>query len=463
MPTNFVKSPADEKKWVAAKAKAAEQGHKEDWPYTTSIFNSMKGKKKEPGMNAKLGTQKAAIHPAAISGAVSHAIPMIDMLHSRARARRAGADSDVPLEEVFGAALMGGGALPFLATKMFGTPSDEDIEAQSRNKWVNFLPLVGGIRLSRRLKKMKNDARLLEEARTMERYRNKTSAAALDANALNHLNMLSGLGNANPGIASAINPTPGMTAAPRGDLQASLNLPNGKANATSQAPAVKGASWVRHLEKIAGPKAEPKPAPIRPGRKVRPVPEAPDYWGVKPIDPTYPGAGPVDMSYLRGLLNPRVRGKKASWEEYLEKIAVDPRGRTRNRPHKAPARPAPEPRPQTDGRNEFLSNTKRKNTLSQPQPDQSGPSLSSIGNDIETVGRSYLGQAAGQGADFFNEVARRRDAILNDAYGTYRSVAEPVERFGSNVDRGLGVVGDFATDTYNDAGDAIQELRNIFG
>lgn len=34
-----------EKKWNEAKAAAAEQGHKEDWPYVVSIFKNMSGLK----------------------------------------------------------------------------------------------------------------------------------------------------------------------------------------------------------------------------------------------------------------------------------------------------------------------------------------------------------------------------------------------------------------------------------
>ena len=34
-----------EKKWDEAKAKAAEEGHKEDWPYVVSIFKNMAGLK----------------------------------------------------------------------------------------------------------------------------------------------------------------------------------------------------------------------------------------------------------------------------------------------------------------------------------------------------------------------------------------------------------------------------------
>ena len=47
MPTNAVKTPKDEKLWSRAKAQAAEQGHSEDWAYVMSIYQNMKGKKKD--------------------------------------------------------------------------------------------------------------------------------------------------------------------------------------------------------------------------------------------------------------------------------------------------------------------------------------------------------------------------------------------------------------------------------
>ena len=44
MPSNIVKTPEDEKVWRRAKAKAEEAGHKDDWPYITTIFESMSKK-----------------------------------------------------------------------------------------------------------------------------------------------------------------------------------------------------------------------------------------------------------------------------------------------------------------------------------------------------------------------------------------------------------------------------------
>lgn len=50
MPTAFIQSVARkqgkpvaelESKWDQAKARAAEEGHKEDWPYVTAIFKNM--------------------------------------------------------------------------------------------------------------------------------------------------------------------------------------------------------------------------------------------------------------------------------------------------------------------------------------------------------------------------------------------------------------------------------------
>ncbi|MCL6442538.1 MAG: ParB/RepB/Spo0J family partition protein [Alicyclobacillus sp.] len=43
MPSNLVKTPHDEELWRRAKAQAAKEGHEEDWPYITSIFERMKG------------------------------------------------------------------------------------------------------------------------------------------------------------------------------------------------------------------------------------------------------------------------------------------------------------------------------------------------------------------------------------------------------------------------------------
>jgi len=44
MPTNLVHTEHDEKLWRQAKALAAKNGHKENWGYVVSIYQSMKGK-----------------------------------------------------------------------------------------------------------------------------------------------------------------------------------------------------------------------------------------------------------------------------------------------------------------------------------------------------------------------------------------------------------------------------------
>lgn len=44
MPPNMVDTAADEKAWKRAKARAAKQGHAEDWPYVVGIFQKMTGK-----------------------------------------------------------------------------------------------------------------------------------------------------------------------------------------------------------------------------------------------------------------------------------------------------------------------------------------------------------------------------------------------------------------------------------
>jgi hypothetical protein len=44
MPHNMVETKKDEGAWKRAKARAAKQGHSEDWPYVVSIFQSMTGK-----------------------------------------------------------------------------------------------------------------------------------------------------------------------------------------------------------------------------------------------------------------------------------------------------------------------------------------------------------------------------------------------------------------------------------
>lgn len=45
MPPNMVDTAAEEKAWKKAKARAAKEGHAEDWPYVVAIFQSMTGKK----------------------------------------------------------------------------------------------------------------------------------------------------------------------------------------------------------------------------------------------------------------------------------------------------------------------------------------------------------------------------------------------------------------------------------
>lgn len=45
MPPNMVDTAAEEKAWKRAKARAAKEGHAEDWPYVVAIFQAMTGKK----------------------------------------------------------------------------------------------------------------------------------------------------------------------------------------------------------------------------------------------------------------------------------------------------------------------------------------------------------------------------------------------------------------------------------
>lgn len=52
MPPNMVDTAAEEKAWKKAKARAAKEGHAEDWPYVVAIFQAMTGKK---------GTAKGAV------------------------------------------------------------------------------------------------------------------------------------------------------------------------------------------------------------------------------------------------------------------------------------------------------------------------------------------------------------------------------------------------------------------
>lgn len=72
----FIKSPADEKAWQVAKARAKEQGHDEDWPYVTAIWKSMRGKAAaervaarhleaydEKGRDPELGWQHGEVEP----------------------------------------------------------------------------------------------------------------------------------------------------------------------------------------------------------------------------------------------------------------------------------------------------------------------------------------------------------------------------------------------------------------
>jgi len=47
MPTNLVRTKKDEELWSRAKARAAEQGHKEDWAYVNGIYQRMKGNTKK--------------------------------------------------------------------------------------------------------------------------------------------------------------------------------------------------------------------------------------------------------------------------------------------------------------------------------------------------------------------------------------------------------------------------------
>ena len=44
MPTNLVKTESDERLWRQAKALAAKNGHKENWGYIVSIYQTMKGR-----------------------------------------------------------------------------------------------------------------------------------------------------------------------------------------------------------------------------------------------------------------------------------------------------------------------------------------------------------------------------------------------------------------------------------
>lgn len=56
MPANLVRNAEDEKLWHRAKERAEAEGHKEDWPYVVSIFESMKGGKKKKSMHQDFRT-----------------------------------------------------------------------------------------------------------------------------------------------------------------------------------------------------------------------------------------------------------------------------------------------------------------------------------------------------------------------------------------------------------------------
>ena len=50
MPTNLVRTEADEARWEKAKAQAAAEGKAGKWAYVVSIFENMKGKPKHSGV-----------------------------------------------------------------------------------------------------------------------------------------------------------------------------------------------------------------------------------------------------------------------------------------------------------------------------------------------------------------------------------------------------------------------------
>ena len=50
MPTNLVRTEADEARWEKAKAQAATEGKAGKWAYVVSIFENMKGKPKHSGV-----------------------------------------------------------------------------------------------------------------------------------------------------------------------------------------------------------------------------------------------------------------------------------------------------------------------------------------------------------------------------------------------------------------------------
>lgn len=64
MPTNLVKTEHDEKLWRQAKALAAKNGHKENWGYVVSIYQSMKGR----DMAKQAALAYLALNPSYASG-----------------------------------------------------------------------------------------------------------------------------------------------------------------------------------------------------------------------------------------------------------------------------------------------------------------------------------------------------------------------------------------------------------
>ena len=61
MPSNLVKTKADEQNWIKAKAKAKAEGKGKDFAYITSIFESMSHKARAPSAKTDARDTWAAI------------------------------------------------------------------------------------------------------------------------------------------------------------------------------------------------------------------------------------------------------------------------------------------------------------------------------------------------------------------------------------------------------------------
>ena len=85
---------------------------------------------------------------------------LVDTLATKGVADISGVDSDIPASELIPGLLSGvGGDLASILGKLQPVPSDEDLKAQEKEWALSLLPFIGSMRLSRRLKRIKDDAR----------------------------------------------------------------------------------------------------------------------------------------------------------------------------------------------------------------------------------------------------------------------------------------------------------------